>query len=63
MAHFRMNTQIKDQLKFFSRGFRSLIRPEWLSLFSAPELQKLISGDTADIDLEDLKFVVDLAIY
>jgi len=55
MARFRMYTQIKDQLQAFTRGFRALLNTTWLQLFSAPELQKLISGDTEDIDLEDLR--------
>jgi len=38
MAHFRMHTQIKDQTAAFIRGFRSLINPDWLSLFSTPEV-------------------------
>ncbi|KAI8477621.1 Ubiquitin-protein ligase E3B, partial [Branchiostoma belcheri] len=37
------------------RGFRSIISPDWLMMFAAPELQKLISGDNTEIDLEDLK--------
>lgn len=38
MAHFRMHTQIKDQTAAFIKGFRSIINPEWLSLFSTPEV-------------------------
>uniref|UniRef100_A0A670ZYI8 Ubiquitin-protein ligase E3B n=1 Tax=Pseudonaja textilis TaxID=8673 RepID=A0A670ZYI8_PSETE len=55
MAHFRMHTQIKNQTAAFIGGFRSIIKPEWIRVFSAPELQRLISGDNAEIDLEDLK--------
>ncbi|XP_007900039.2 ubiquitin-protein ligase E3B [Callorhinchus milii] len=55
MAHFRMHTQIKDQTAAFIRGFRSIINPEWLRMFSTPEVQRLIAGDNAEIDLEDLK--------
>ncbi|XP_073670832.1 ubiquitin-protein ligase E3B [Paramisgurnus dabryanus] len=55
MAHFRMHTQIKDQTAAFIRGFRSIINPEWLHMFSTPEVQRLISGDNAEIDLDDLK--------
>ncbi|XP_059843871.1 ubiquitin-protein ligase E3B isoform X2 [Hypanus sabinus] len=55
MAHFRMHTQIKDQTVAFIRGFRSIINPEWLRMFSTPEVQRLIAGDNAEIDLEDLK--------
>lgn len=38
MAHFRMHVQIKDQTAAFIRGFRSIINPDWLSLFSTPEV-------------------------
>ncbi|KAM4809996.1 ubiquitin-protein ligase E3B [Rhinophrynus dorsalis] len=55
MAHFRMHTQIKNQTVALINGFRSIIRPEWIRMFSAPELQRLISGDNAEIDLDDLK--------
>ncbi|XP_048448850.1 ubiquitin-protein ligase E3B, partial [Rhincodon typus] len=55
MAHFRMHTQIKDQTIAFIRGFRSIINPEWLRMFATPEVQRLIAGDNAEIDLEDLK--------
>ncbi|XP_012263808.1 ubiquitin-protein ligase E3B isoform X2 [Athalia rosae] len=55
MAHFRMHTQIKDQTIAFIKGFRSIINPDWLALFSTPELQRLISGDNVPLDLRDLR--------
>ncbi|XP_038059173.1 ubiquitin-protein ligase E3B-like [Patiria miniata] len=55
MAHHRLYRQIWEQTKAFKRGFRSIINPEWLSWFSGPELQRLISGDNAEIDLADLR--------
>ncbi|XP_056636344.1 ubiquitin-protein ligase E3B [Diorhabda sublineata] len=55
MAHFRMHVQIKDQTAAFIRGFRSIINPDWLTLFSTPELQRLISGDNVPLDLKDLR--------
>uniref|UniRef100_A0A8C2X2V2 Ubiquitin-protein ligase E3B n=1 Tax=Cyclopterus lumpus TaxID=8103 RepID=A0A8C2X2V2_CYCLU len=55
MAHFRMHTQIKEQTAAFIRGFRSIINPEWLHMFSTPEVQRLVSGDNAEMDLDDLK--------
>uniref|UniRef100_A0A8C8LR11 HECT-type E3 ubiquitin transferase n=1 Tax=Oncorhynchus tshawytscha TaxID=74940 RepID=A0A8C8LR11_ONCTS len=57
MAHFRMHTQIKEQTAAFIRGYRSIINPEWLHMFSTPEVQRLVSGDNAEIDLDDLKCV------
>ncbi|ESN93513.1 hypothetical protein HELRODRAFT_115562 [Helobdella robusta] len=55
MAHFKMRVIIKDQSNAFIRGFKSIVNSDWLSMFSGPELQKLISGDTDDIDLDDLR--------
>nr|CAB3267459.1 ubiquitin-protein ligase E3B [Phallusia mammillata] len=55
LAHYRMHTQIQQQTRAFVRGFRSVISPQWTSMFSAPELQRLISGDNVDMDLADLK--------
>uniref|UniRef100_A0A1B6LAX7 Ubiquitin-protein ligase E3B n=1 Tax=Graphocephala atropunctata TaxID=36148 RepID=A0A1B6LAX7_9HEMI len=55
MAHFRMHTQIQKQTAAFIRGFRSIINLEWLSIFSTPELQRLISGDNVPLDLIDLR--------
>ncbi|KAK2710457.1 hypothetical protein QYM36_011849 [Artemia franciscana] len=55
MAHFKLNTQIKDQTQAFLRGFRTVVNPEWLALFSCTELQRLISGDTTGIDFKDLR--------
>lgn len=55
MAFFRMHTQICEQTSAFIRGFRSIINPDWLSLFSMVELQRLISGDTNPLDLKDLR--------
>ena len=57
LAHFRMYTQIKDQRLSFVRGFRSVIPQEWLLCFSAPELQRLISGDNVEMDVDDLRSV------
>lgn len=38
MAHYVMHTQIKAQTAAFIKGFKSIINPEWLSLFSTPEV-------------------------
>ena len=47
-----MQTQIAEQTKAFIRGFRALVKKEWIAMFSAPELQRLISGDNTGIDLD-----------
>ncbi|CAG0879428.1 unnamed protein product [Cyprideis torosa] len=56
MAHFRMRTQISKQVAAFRQGFRSIISPDWLSLFSTPDVQRLISGDPdSRLDLGELR--------
>lgn len=55
MAHFRMHMQIHDQTGAFLKGFRSIVNPDWLTMFSTPELQRLISGDNTPVDLLDLR--------
>jgi len=55
VANFRMRTQIAKQTDAFINGFKSIINLEWLSMFSASEFQRLISGDNRPIDLQDLR--------
>lgn len=55
VANFRMKTQIEKQTEAFVSGFKSIINLDWLSMFSASEFQRLISGDDTPIDLTDLK--------
>lgn len=37
------------------RGLWEVIDPQWLQMFSEPELQVLISGSNKTLDVEDLK--------
>lgn len=37
------------------RGLWDVIDPQWLQMFSEPELQVLISGSNKSLDVEDLK--------
>lgn len=57
VAHKRLNVEGASQTKAFLRGFRDLIPAAWVRLFSAYELQKLISGDDSirGIDVASLK--------
>ncbi|CAH8515939.1 unnamed protein product [Schistosoma turkestanicum] len=55
VAHFRMYKQIRAQTASFIRGFYSILNPDWLAMFSPPELQTLISGDSSSMDIDDLK--------
>ena len=55
MAHFKLHKQIKQQIFAFNEGFKSVIKQDWLNMFSIPEFQRLISGSLNDITFEDLK--------
>ena len=54
-AHYHLNVTTKDQTEAFLRGFRELIDMKWLSMFSEPELQLLISGEDKPLDVNDLR--------
>ncbi|CAF0883062.1 unnamed protein product [Brachionus calyciflorus] len=55
MAHLKLHRLIKDQVAAFNEGFKSIIKQEWVNMFSVSEIQRLISGCLNDLDLEDLK--------
>ncbi|KAL7746532.1 hypothetical protein RI367_008059 [Sorochytrium milnesiophthora] len=55
VADHRLNRSIQEQSEAFVRGFQSVIPPAWLGIFSPRELQRLICGDDAEIDLADLR--------
>ncbi|CAB9516141.1 Probable E3 ubiquitin-protein ligase hulA [Seminavis robusta] len=57
VSHQRLNVEAAVQTKSFLNGFRDLIPASWVRLFSAYELQKLISGDDSlrGFDVASLK--------
>ena len=55
MARHRLQSQQWHQTTAFLKGLRALINPSWLGMFNQAELQTLLGGDTAEIDVEDLR--------
>lgn len=55
MARYRLQIQPALQTNAFLKGLGQIIQPAWLSMFNQSELQTLISGARADIDVEDLR--------
>ncbi|KAF9977173.1 Ubiquitin-protein ligase E3B [Actinomortierella ambigua] len=55
VSDYRLNRQIQDQSKAFIEGFRSIIPPSWVSIFSPQELHRVIAGEDVDFDVDDLK--------
>ena len=60
VAHQRLNIEGAPQTRAFLQGFRDLIPASWVRLFSAYELQKLVSGDDTvrGIDVANLKSAI-----
>jgi ubiquitin-protein ligase E3 C len=55
VVHYRLVAQPYQQTNAFLRGLRSIIDPTWLSMFNQSELQRLVGGDSSEIDVEDLR--------
>ncbi|TQV97542.1 hypothetical protein V2A60_006706 [Cordyceps javanica] len=55
MARHRLVVQPVVQTAAFLRGLRDIIRPSWLSMFNQSELQRLVGGDSSEINIEDLR--------
>ncbi|CEP11047.1 hypothetical protein [Parasitella parasitica] len=55
MADYKLNQRAKEQTKALIRGFRTVISENWIRLFSPPELQRVLSGEDTDFDVNDLR--------
>ena len=54
ICQHRMTTAIDKQIKAYLEGFYEIVKPDLISIFTAKELELLISG-MPDIDVADLK--------
>ncbi|KAJ9151176.1 HECT-domain-containing protein [Pleurostoma richardsiae] len=55
VARHRLVAQPYAQTRAFLRGLGGIIDPSWLSMFNQSELQRLVGGDSSEIDVEDLR--------
>jgi hypothetical protein len=55
VAHYYLNTRTHAQSSAFLGGFYEMIRPEWIAMFTQPELQTLISGSQRPLDVADMR--------
>jgi hypothetical protein len=56
VADFHLNRRIRPQIEMFLRGFHEIIPSRWIGMFSAEELQIVISGsEDTDINVNDWK--------
>jgi hypothetical protein len=47
--------QIKPMVSVFRAGVASVLNVDWLRMFDHRELQRLISGDESEIDVDDMR--------
>lgn len=55
MSWYRLQGQSAQQTNAFLKGLGSIIQPSWLNMFNQSELQTLIGGASASIDIQDLR--------
>lgn len=55
LVNHRLRTQSLFQTNAFLLGLGEIIQPMWLSMFNQSELQRLIGGDSREIDISDLR--------
>ncbi|CCM05435.1 uncharacterized protein FIBRA_07654 [Fibroporia radiculosa] len=55
VSHYRLSKQIKRQSEAFFEGLSEMIDPKWLRMFNQQELQILLGGVNAPVDLENLR--------
>ncbi|KAI9456329.1 HECT-domain-containing protein [Boletus coccyginus] len=55
ISHYRLSKQIKLQSEAFFEGLSEMIDPKWLRMFNQQELQILLGGVNAPVDLDDLR--------
>ncbi|KAL2820949.1 hypothetical protein BDW59DRAFT_111802 [Aspergillus cavernicola] len=55
IARYRLQVQPAMQTNAFLQGLGHIIQPSWLSMFNQSELQTLVSGESGEIDVMDLR--------
>ncbi|ROW03009.1 hypothetical protein VMCG_05725 [Cytospora schulzeri] len=55
VARHRLLVQPSRVTRAFLTGLGAIIEPAWMSMFNQSELQRLVGGDSSEIDVEDLR--------
>merc|ERR1719421_574212 len=53
VSHFRLNTQMRKPCDAFLRGFSEVVPSAWVNMFSPAELQLVLGGSDAPLDVDD----------
>jgi hypothetical protein len=54
-ADLKCNKQLEEKTRFFKRGFLTVMKSEWLTMFSNQELNSIISGSHPNFSILELK--------
>ncbi|TPX35589.1 hypothetical protein SmJEL517_g02102 [Synchytrium microbalum] len=55
VADYKLNSECREQQEAFVKGFQSVVKRDWLRVFSPVELQKLMCGEDSQLDINDLR--------
>ncbi|KAG8214281.1 HECT-domain-containing protein [Butyriboletus roseoflavus] len=55
ISHYKLSKQIKLQSEAFFEGLSEMVDPKWLRMFNQQEVQILLGGVNAPVDLDDLR--------
>ena len=53
VSHYRLNTQMRRPCDAFLRGFSEVVPRAWVTMFSPNELQLVLGGSDAPLDIDD----------
>ena len=53
VARYRLNYQMHRASDAFLRGFGTVVPPSWINMFSPSELQLVLGGSDAPLDVDD----------
>jgi len=53
VSHYRLNTQMRRPCDAFLRGFGEVVPAAWVNMFSPHELQLVLGGSDAPLDVDD----------
>ena len=51
VAHYRLNSQLRRAVAAFARGFELLVPRQWIAMFSPAELQLILGGSDAPLNV------------
>lgn len=55
VVRYKLQQQPKAVTDAFLKGLGQIVQPMWLAMFNQKELQKLVGGDSTELDIADLR--------